>query len=145
MMGEEKPVFSTDVERILADVRSGWASRLSSTDLVTLVTEVDDLEKVNRFLRQSNAELSEKLESLNETMQSAEVFRISSRITVERTGDESWAVRDGRIVLSKTLGWIIERTPSNRDDDYLEDVRDTFEVAVARAKAEVEKDVERNR
>jgi hypothetical protein len=144
-MMDEKSVFSTDVERTLADVRSGWASRLSSSDLVTLVSEIDSLVQEYRSLGRSNADLSEKLENLNGMMQSAEVFRISPRITVERTGDESWAVRDGRIVLSKTLGWIIERTPSNRDDDYLDDVRDTFEVAVARAEAEVEKDRERNR
>jgi hypothetical protein len=78
-------------------------------------------------------------------MASDQVFRISSRITLENAGEGRWAIRDGRIVLSKTLGWIIERMPSNRDDEYLEDVRYTFEAAMARAKAEVEKDLERNR
>jgi hypothetical protein len=137
--------FTDHVQQLLADVRSGWVSRVSSSDLMTLVSAVDSLVQDNRSLSRSNAELSGRLEHLNALMASAEVVRISSRITVEHTGEGRWAIRDGRIVLSKTLGWIIERMPSDRDGEYLEDVRDTFEVAMARAKAEVEKDVERNR
>jgi hypothetical protein len=137
--------FTDHVQQLLADVRSGWVSRVSSSDLMTLVSAVDSLVKHYRSLERLNEELSASLATLEGLMASAEVFRISSRITVEHTGEGRWAIRDGRIVLSKTLGWIIERMPSNRDDEYLEDVRDTFEMAMARAKAEVEKDVERNR
>lgn len=46
-------------------------------------------------------------------------FQVSDRITVERRGENSWAVcRDGFVLADDGL-WEMEPMPSSRDDDFL--------------------------
>ena len=61
-------------------------------------------------------------------------------ITVEATGNGLWAVRKRGIqCLNREDDWQYEPTPSNRDDEFLEQCRFTEEDALRRAEAVVDR------
>jgi hypothetical protein len=53
-------------------------------------------------------------------------------LTLEKTAKNTWAIRDGRACMSKTLSptFTYEPGPSHRTEDFLRDHRFTFEEAI---------------
>lgn len=86
--------------------------------------ETKELLKRIEALEAENKELKSKLAS-------AEVFRLSKVATIERRGENKWAVCSLNETLNKvTKEWEYEPFPSSRDDRYLSENRfDTYEEA----------------
>jgi hypothetical protein len=115
--------------------KEGTEGRDLLPELGEITVRLQELEAVNVQL---NAELAAR----QNLMSKVEVFRMSDRITVVHCGEQRYAVRDGSITRTRAGGWVIEKRPSNRDDDYLETVRYALQEALDIAADEVRKDCE---
>jgi len=62
-------------------------------------------------------------------------FHVPGRgsLQIEKRGEDSWVILDGREVLDRHGNWRYEPLPSNRTDEFIAETRFTLEDAFTRA------------
>lgn len=102
--------------------------------------EIEQLRKTISNYKDEFAEFRTRYDAMQRLVDKATVFVIGTdehgyQITVEKRADDRWAVVLLGSVLNTDNQWEYERLPSNRDIDFKDRTRYTFDVAMTKAAA----------